>query len=135
MPSFSPVSTWLDRKRLRFLLRVTQEFAQKIEELYSMAASEGGSQRNLDRRSKGIEETGRQLRDIVNFEIDASVIKVAPHPDEDHVQRIQRLVTVSRRLIPNILFLVGGDAYDLTVRDDLAISEALSLALPDSTPP
>jgi hypothetical protein len=66
------------------------------------------------------------------------VIKVAPLPDEDPVQRIQRLVTVSRRLIPNILFLVGGHAYDLTllnqIRDDLAITEALSLALPDSTP-
>jgi hypothetical protein len=37
------------QERLRFLLRVTQEFAQKIDELYSIAVSEGGSQRDLDR--------------------------------------------------------------------------------------
>ena len=124
------------QERLRFLLRVTQEFARKIEELYSMFVSEGWSQRDLDRRSKDLEKTSRQLRDIINFGTDPPVIRVAPLPHEDQVQRIRRLVIVSRRLIPNILFLVGGDAYDLTllnqVRDDLALTEALSLALPQS---
>lgn len=122
--------------RLESLLKLTQEFALQIEEIYFASLSEDWSQPELDRRSKGIEQSTDQLRDMVNFGTDPPQINVAPLPEESFERRVQRLVNVSRRLVPNIILLAGGESINLDlrnqVRDDLALTEALSLALRQS---
>ena len=122
--------------RVESLLRLTREFALQIEEIYFASLSEDWSQPELDRRSKDIDTSTDQLRDIVNFGTDPPQINVAPLPEESLERRVQRLVNVSRRLVPNILLLAGDESINLDllnqVRDDLAITEALSLALPQS---
>ena len=122
--------------RLESLLRLTREFALQIEEIYFASLSEDWSQTELGRRSKDIDESTNQLRDIVNFGTDPPQIDVAPLPEESLERRVRRLVNVSRRLVPNIILLAGGESINLDllnqVRDDLALTEALSLALPQS---
>ena len=124
------------RMRLRFFVREIEKFALEIEEFYYTSVSGDWSQDDLDRRAKDLEETTGQLRDFVNFQSDPPQINVLPLPEENLAQRIQQLVNLSGRLIPNIISVALGDSVDLNllkqVRDDLAITEALSLALPQS---
>ncbi len=124
------------QSRLESLLRLTREFALQIEEIYFASLSEDWSQPELDRRSRDIDESTDQLRDIVNFGTDPPQINVAPLPEESLERRVQRLVNVSRRLVPNIIVLAGGESIDVDllnqIRDDLAITEELNLALQQS---
>ena len=137
--TLEPSSAYRDgafQLRLESLLRLTREFALQIEEIYFASLSEDWSQTELGRRSKDIDESTNQLRDIVNFGTDPPQIDVAPLPEESLERRVRRLVNVSRRLVPNIILLAGGESINLDllnqVRDDLALTEALSLALPQS---
>ena len=124
------------RVRLRSFLEEIEKFVVQIEELYYASVAEEWSKDELDQRSKDIEETTDRLRDFVNFQTEPPQINVAPLPEENLSQRIIRLVNLSHRLIPNIIVLAAGDTTGLvllnTVRDDLAITEALSRALPGS---
>lgn len=130
-----------DGTRLRFegFLEDVYAFVGEIEELLPLRdvpLSEPGTAEEIERLSKELDETSDRLREFVNYGTDPPQIIVAPLPDEGVSDRIVRLVVLSRRLIPNIVFLAGGDAVNLNllnqVRDDLAIAEALSLALPES---
>ena len=122
---------------MQLLLKETEAFALQIEALYYASVSEDWSHEELDERSNDIEETTHRLTDLVNAGSEPPQINVAPLPAEDYDVRIGRLVNLSRRLIPSILFLVGADAVNLDllnqIRDDLAITGALSAALPEST--
>ena len=120
------------RVRLRFFLDEIQKFTLQIEELYYASLSEDWSQEELDQRSQDIEDTTDRLRDFVNFQTEPPLINVAPVPEESVPHRINRLVNLSQRLIPNIIALAVGSTVGLDllnqVRDDLAITEALSRA-------
>ena len=124
------------RVRLRFFLDEIQKFTLQIEELYYASLSEDWSQEELDQRSKDIEDTTDRLRDFVNFQTEPPQINVAPVPEEGVPQRINRLVNLSQRLIPNIISLAVGGTVGLDllnqVRDDLAITEVLSRAFQES---
>ena len=112
------------RVRLRFFVRKIEEFALQIEELYYASVSEDWSKDDLDRRSKDLAKTTDQLRDFVDFKSDPPQINVLPLPEENLTQRIQQLVNLSGRLVPNIISVALGDSVDLNllnqVRDDLA---------------
>jgi hypothetical protein len=125
--------------RFEGFLEDVYDFADEIEALLplqNIPLSEPGTAEEIERLSKELDETSNRLREFVNYGTDPPQINVAPLPDEGVSDRITRLVILSRRLIPNIVFLAGGDAVNLNllnqVRDDLSIAEALSLALPDS---
>ena len=124
------------RVRLRSFLEEIEKFVVQIEELYYASVVEEWSQDELDQRSKDIAETTDRLRDFVNFQTEPPQINVAPLPEENLSLRIIRLVNLSHRLIPNIISLAVGGTVGLDqlnqVRDDLAITEALSRSLPES---
>ncbi len=133
---FDAARTDTSEPRLRLLLEETEAFALQIEELYYASVSEDWSREELDERSHDLEETTHRITELVNSGTEPPRINVAPLPVEDSDVRIRRLIQLSRRLIPNILFLVGADATSLNllnqVRDDLAVTGALSRALPES---
>jgi hypothetical protein len=108
------------------LVEETAMLAQQIEDLYYTSVSGDWLEGELDEPSHDLEETTGRLTELVNSGTDAPQINV----------RVRRIVNWSRRLIPNILFLVAEDAVNLDlsnhVRDDLAIIEALTRALPES---
>ena len=122
--------------RLALLVQETEQLAEHIEQLYYAADSNDLSERDLNRRSEDIEGTTGRLTELVNNGSDPPQINVAPLPDEGVDERIWRLVNLSNRLIPNILFLIGQDTVNLDllnqIRDDLAITGALTRALPES---
>ena len=124
------------RVRSWFFVEEIEEFAAQIEELYYSSVSDDLSQNDLDRRTDDLGKTIDELRNFVNFNTDPPQINIAPLPEESFAQRMQRVLTRSARLIPNVIELAVGDSVDLDllnqVRDDLAITEALILALPQS---
>ena len=127
------------RMRLEVFVEDVYTFVGQLEELFplrNVRMSEPGAQEEIEQVSKDLIETTGRLRNFVNFGTDPPQINVAPLPEEDLAQRIQRLVNLSGRLVPNIISLAGGDSVDLNlqneVRDGLAITEVLSRALPES---
>lgn len=122
--------------RPQLIVEETRKLAAHIEQLYIDAGSEDPSEKNLKRRSEDIGESTRRLTELVNYGSDPPQINVASLPDAGLETRVQLLVHVSRRLIPNLIHFVGDDLINLDllnqIRDDLAITEALSRTLPDS---
>jgi hypothetical protein len=119
--------------RPRLLVEETEKFAERIERLYSEGSSAELSERDLNNPSEEIEDSVGRLTQLVNYGSDPPQINVAPLPDEGVDVRVQRLVNISRRLIPNLLYLVGNDLFNFNllnqIRDDLALTEALSRSL------
>ena len=119
-----------------FFVREIEKFASQIEELYYASISEDRSQDEVADGSRDLSGTIDQLRDFVNFGSDPPQTIVAELPKESLAQRIQSVLNLSARLIPNVIELAVGDSIDLDllnqVRDDLAITETLILALPQS---
>jgi len=134
--AFDAARAEITKPSFRPLLEETESFALNIEELYYASISENWSQEELDERSNDIEQVSNRLTVLVNSGTEPPRINVAPLPTEGSDVRIRRLVNLSRRLIPNILFLVGSDAINLNllnqIRDDLAVTGALARALPES---
>jgi hypothetical protein len=127
------------RMRLANFQEDVYAFVSGIEALFPLRGvpiSEPVAVAEIERVSRDLETTTRRLRDFINFANNPPQINVAPLPDENVDTRIQRLVILSRRLIPNIIAVGGAGSLDLNllnlVRDDLAIAEALILALPQS---
>ena len=122
--------------RSELLVRTTEELAESIEELYRGVTLENSAGSELEERSEEIEKASSRITELVNYGTEAPQINVAELPDEGLDVRLQRLVNLSRRLIPNLLFLVGSEAVNLNllnqIRDDLAITGALTRALPGS---
>ncbi len=122
--------------RMQRLLEETEAFALRLEELYYASISENGSPDGLGERADDLEAATLRLTDLVNSGTEPPRINVAPLPAEPFDVRVRRLVNLSRRIIPNILFLVGADSVNLDllnqIRDDLAITGALSNALSES---
>ena len=127
------------RMRLENFQESVYTFVNGIEALFPLRgvpASEAVAAAEIERVSNELRVSTNRMRDFINFGTDPPQINVAPLPEENVDKRIQRVVILSRRLIPNIIAVAGSDAIDLNqlnqVRDDLAITEALILALPQS---
>ena len=123
--------------RLRLIVGETRQLAEHIENLYYATDSADLTKQNLDQRSEDIQETADRLSELLNFETAPPQFRTALLPNTSLDLQIRRLVALSGRLIPNLMFFVGSDFYDLNrvnqIRTDLALTKAVSQALTDST--
>ena len=123
--------------RLRLIVGETRQLAEHIENLYYATDSADLTKQNLDQRSEDIQETADRLSELLNFGTAPPQFRTALLPNTSLDLQIRRLVALSGRLIPNLMFFVGSDFYDLNrvnqIRTDLALTKAVSQALTDST--
>ena len=123
------------RSRRRRFLDETLAFANQIEELYSASAAEDRSPEEVAAKARDLEDAAARLAELVNQGSDAPEMSVRL-PEENLNQRVNRLISISRELIPNVVQLGISDSLDLNllnqVRIDLAVTEALTRVLPES---
>lgn len=124
------------RCRQQLLVEETRLFAEQVEALFNSSDLVDLDRQELIRKSRDLLGRTDRLVALVDYGTEPPTINITGLPDEDFRVRVRRLVVLSLRLIPNLLTLSGQDAYDLDllnqVRDDLAITEALTRLLPES---